>query len=411
MLINKVVEIKETLTFLKREEDQVYVVEKKTITPEIPFGDSFAGLVRFCFTRASNDTCRLDISIGVTFLKSTMMRSIIKSNALKGLSESIYPIMARVADEFLSKSAMGNRRGVSAVQAQSPDQIVTEPSISNESKPLSIPTSPVSCECVDHLEKVDIDTTVLAKPKDVFELLFGSESVPFWEEMDKLRGEFDRKEGEWTDDTLPTKEVSYMMRLDNPMLKTKEFEVKTRYTTVRTVKGSLYVIDTKSITPDVPYGDCFSSDTRFCITWIDEKSCRVLISNAVPFQKSTVMKSLIKSNATKGQLEKATQIIGLIKKKLEVTTTDEKTEQTEKPAQVSTEVVKEQIAVAPAALVPKLDNQIISFKTYIMIFISFLIGFMISWELKGVFIKEQHLYRIDWQKELSSVGSTRASPK
>ncbi|KAJ3354225.1 hypothetical protein HDU91_005793 [Kappamyces sp. JEL0680] len=300
MIKLKEIEVKETLSFLKRAEYLCYVLERKSATPQVPFGDCFTTVTRYCITWVSTDSCKLEISIGICFLKSTMMKPMIKTNALKGLADSLGPLFSRL-EESLSK-------------LDGDGEVESRGSLWSLPAEVSAPAGPVACECPKHLEKIDVDVTIGSSAKAVYEMLFGSTAAVFWAEIDKSRGEFNRKESAWTNDT---KTCSYMMTLDNPLLKTKEFEVKSTLAIVKKAEYLSYVVEVTSCTPEVPYGDCFTTETRYCVTWVSSGSCRVVISNGVTFSKTTMMKSLIKSNASKGQLEKSNQVVALLQAKSE----------------------------------------------------------------------------------------------
>lgn len=180
-----------------------------------------------------------------------------------------------------------------------------------------LPESPLSCDCSKHYEKIDADFVIKSSAKQVFETLFGTASAQFWTQMDKNRDDFNRIEGAWTNDELPTKSSSVYMKMDNPMLKLKEFEVKCNTTILKKQDYLVYVVETKSSTPQVPYGDCFTTDAKYCITYQSPNSCKVYITSEVVFSKSTMMKSIIKSNAVKGLTEKAVQIQNLLLQQLE----------------------------------------------------------------------------------------------
>jgi hypothetical protein len=66
----------------------------------------------------------------------------------------------------------------------------------------------------------------------------------------------------------------------------------------------LYVVDIRSQTPGMPYGDTFALVTRYCITWVSRSSCQLLVTCGIEWIKSAgMLKSIIQSNAIKGLQE------------------------------------------------------------------------------------------------------------
>ncbi len=177
-----------------------------------------------------------------------------------------------------------------------------------------------------------------------------------------------------------------MMILDNPMLKTKEFEVQEKYTMLKN-SDSLQVIEITAVTPSIPYGDCFSTQTRFCITQVSENACHLIISNEVVFQKSTLLRSLIKSNAVKGLLEKSNQILNLL--------------ETRYPPQSTSGHVKAPQTI-PATGQEKETGRINNIFYITSIFVAFILGFSLTFFMKHT---EQIHGGINWLTELTIPGN------
>lgn len=68
-------------------------------TPNITYGDAFACQTKYCITWVTKDSCRLVISTGVKFFKSPMVKSIIKSQSMKSLSDGAMDLMAIIRTE------------------------------------------------------------------------------------------------------------------------------------------------------------------------------------------------------------------------------------------------------------------------------------------------------------------------
>lgn len=191
LVLSKEIEVKETTSVITRQEHFCYVVEKKSATPQVPFGDCFVTCIRFCVRWQTENTCHLRISLGVLFLKSTLMKGFIKPEALKGLGESVIPIYQRLKEVFAAKQI---QNALSLLNPEVSEQEDNDDIPTTSAPPIpifiDIPTAPVSCNCPNHLEKVEFDVVLSCTAEDAFDCLFGSSSLAFWEEMDKSNGEF-----------------------------------------------------------------------------------------------------------------------------------------------------------------------------------------------------------------------------
>jgi hypothetical protein len=189
LVLAKEIEVKEVTTILFRKENLCYVVEKKSSTPQVPFGDCFTSCMRFCICWQDHGICNLRISIGIIFLKSTMLKSLIRPEALKGISESVSLIHRRLLKVFPKKIMMevkGNEKEpVSVLEIPTSSMSLREsPSI------LTFPTEPVSFDSLKHLGKVELDVILVCSAFNIFDLLFGPNSLGFWKELDQISGDY-----------------------------------------------------------------------------------------------------------------------------------------------------------------------------------------------------------------------------
>lgn len=91
------------LIFLSR----CYVVDCQTSTPNIPYADSFYTKTRYCITRAGSDQTRISISLGIVWLKSPFVKSIIKSTTLKTFADFCVDYMTCLRAEIAKKITPG----------------------------------------------------------------------------------------------------------------------------------------------------------------------------------------------------------------------------------------------------------------------------------------------------------------
>ncbi|KAH6589479.1 hypothetical protein BASA61_005610 [Batrachochytrium salamandrivorans] len=184
------------------------------------------------------------------------------------------------------------------------------------------PTGEISCGCTDHLEKKEVDVILPVTAKKLFDLLFKEKSAPIWERLDKRRGGTNRKESIWTSGPTPNREVSYILAMNNPMVKLREVDVKETDHILKQNEWITYSVELRSLTPQVPFGDCFSPAMRFCISWVSKDSCRLIVTIAVNFTKNTMMKGIIKSSGLKGLAETCADLLVILR---EVTGQDNET--------------------------------------------------------------------------------------
>jgi hypothetical protein len=100
------------------------VVNAVSRTPLIPYGDAFESCTKFCITsnasqNQSMPSCKILITIGVVFSKSVMVKSIIKSAALKGLTDYHQDLVAllRKKVQALTGSSVSNQSVAGALSA------------------------------------------------------------------------------------------------------------------------------------------------------------------------------------------------------------------------------------------------------------------------------------------------------
>lgn len=79
----------------------MYIIEEITKTPEVPYGDTFQTVTRYCITWKSKDSCQLLITCGIDWLKNPLVKGLIKGAAMKGVSETSKAILEIVVNELL----------------------------------------------------------------------------------------------------------------------------------------------------------------------------------------------------------------------------------------------------------------------------------------------------------------------
>jgi VAD1 Analog of StAR-related lipid transfer domain len=62
--------------------------------------------------------------------------------------------------------------------------------------------------------------------------------------------------------------------MNNPLDKAKEVLVKETCLILKREEYICYVVELRTFTPQLPFGDCFSPTVRMCITWVSSSSYR-----------------------------------------------------------------------------------------------------------------------------------------
>lgn len=84
-----------------------YVVDCEAHTPNIMYADAFYTKTRYCITRAGPDQTRISICLGIVWLKSPFVKSIIKSATLKTFTEFCFDYMKCLRQEIAVRIGSG----------------------------------------------------------------------------------------------------------------------------------------------------------------------------------------------------------------------------------------------------------------------------------------------------------------
>ena len=114
-----------------------------------------------------------------------MMKSLIRPEALKGISESVSLIHQRLLKVF-PKKIMIELRG----KEKEPVSFLEIPTSPMPLRRISVPTEPFPSDSLKHLGKVELDMILACSAFNLFDLLFGPNSLGFWKELDQISGDF-----------------------------------------------------------------------------------------------------------------------------------------------------------------------------------------------------------------------------
>ncbi|CAB4377245.1 unnamed protein product [Rhizophagus irregularis] len=96
----------ETQICKKRDDYLCYSVLSQTNALDIPYNDSFIPMIKFCITYISKTSCKLNCYIGIKWLKSPMVKPLIRKATMAGLSETVTDIMSLVNADIAQRKLL-----------------------------------------------------------------------------------------------------------------------------------------------------------------------------------------------------------------------------------------------------------------------------------------------------------------
>ncbi|KAG6389245.1 hypothetical protein SASPL_150709 [Salvia splendens] len=168
-----------------------------------------------------------------------------------------------------------------------------------------------------------LDQTYRVSPKDLNVVLFGPNSE-FRRNLAELQGTSDMQEELWR--WRLEREKSYLRRVvtyTKPASKLVKAVKATEEQTYVKADCSEFAVRVKVSTPDVPYGNTFNVELLYKImpgvtSSSEGESARLVISWAVTFSQTTMMKGMIESGARQGLKESFEQFSTLLSQRFEV---------------------------------------------------------------------------------------------
>ncbi|KAI9025139.1 hypothetical protein CLU79DRAFT_833800 [Phycomyces nitens] len=178
--------------------------------------------------------------------------------------------------------------------------------------PLSIkaPTSPCSCDCPDHLERLESECELPISAKRLFELMFSDKANAsptdggVWKAKNESVDGHDLTVTNWEqEDGKMTRTLKYIMPVTNPIVRLKEAEVVENQVIVKQDPYLRYVVQISTKTAALPYADAFIPSVRYCITWVGPSKCKLACYMGVAWVKSVMIRSVITRAALKAMGE------------------------------------------------------------------------------------------------------------
>ncbi|KAI8141299.1 hypothetical protein BJV82DRAFT_670923 [Fennellomyces sp. T-0311] len=92
-------DVLETQRIITESHRLCYVVVSSTKTPSLPYADAFVPCIKFCITYLSPTSCQLSCCMGVKWLKSIMVKSMVSRAATKGMTDTIRALVPLIENE------------------------------------------------------------------------------------------------------------------------------------------------------------------------------------------------------------------------------------------------------------------------------------------------------------------------
>lgn len=170
-----------------------------------------------------------------------------------------------------------------------------------------------------------LDQTYVGSTKDLNTALFGPNSE-FQRNLAVLQGTTDYQEGPWKwkpgDESCLRRVVTYTKAASKLVKATKATEEQTYIK----ADGDEFAVLVNVSTPDVPYGSTFKIEVLYkiipgLVSSSEEESAHLVVSWAINFNQSTMMKTMIESGARQGLKESFDQFSNLLSQKFKVAKT------------------------------------------------------------------------------------------
>ncbi|ORZ16542.1 hypothetical protein BCR42DRAFT_37851 [Absidia repens] len=183
------------------------------------------------------------------------------------------------------------------------------------------PVKPVTCNCDDHLDKVEADLELPISARRAYEFLAGTSC---WEQLNKAKGNSAPSPSKWENDDTGTMERILNYTMPSPMARGKEAEVIETQQVLRNENGLCYVILVTTKAPTLPYADAFIPMIKLCITYNSPTTCRLVCSIGVKWLKSIMVKGKLKSMVNRAAIKGMSETIAALTPIVEQTAAQEK---------------------------------------------------------------------------------------
>ena len=188
----------------------------------------------------------------------------------------------------------------------------------------SLPMIPTPCLCGEHQGKQLADETFPISAHTLFKLIMNDSK--FYRNVLEERKSTEVSITPWTDlsdvekvsrsDCIKRRKVNYTVLLNLPMVKSAPTE-ETQY--LQQAQSDVYMMEVEAVNSGVPYCDCYSVKTQWCITRArHESECRLQVHTQVIYHSNgwsfRLVKSMLEKNAIQGIADYVHDIVAALHK-------------------------------------------------------------------------------------------------
>lgn len=231
--------------------------------------------------------------------------------------DATFTIMFRVWRGVLDKQPMSAEEVCQVIICQYPEEDGGDGSVSNEhdqEDSVDLAEEELSPDISDQIKtrttswreatpgEFVFDKTIRKPLLEVYNLLFTNSNFYFNFQKDRGSTELDVSDWEQTESGNSSREVSYNMKMNNPVgpktCQVREMQLLQG----DCITGEIYCIDTEAFNSGVPYADSFTVKTHICAYKDTAKSCRVTVKAEIVFRKElwNYLKGKIETSAWAG---------------------------------------------------------------------------------------------------------------
>lgn len=212
-----------------------------------------------------------------------------------------------ISDVFvpnIGRSKIGRKRLLAI------DSIREDGNVSDDEQEESLPMIPTACLCGDHSGKPLTDEVFPISAHTLFKLIFNDSK--FYRNVLEDRKSTEVSITPWIDlsdvekverpDCIKTRKVYYTVALNHAMVKSAP-TAETQY--LQQAQSDLYMMEVEAVNTGIPYCDCYSVKTQWCITRArHESECRLQVHTEVIYHSNgwsfRLIKSMLEKNAIQG---------------------------------------------------------------------------------------------------------------
>ncbi|KAI8139083.1 hypothetical protein BJV82DRAFT_628160 [Fennellomyces sp. T-0311] len=172
---------------------------------------------------------------------------------------------------------------------------------------IKAPDGPVSCNCDDHLDKLETEIEFPISAKRLYDIMFSDEANASPSDGGVWAGKTAGTEGHdlrvscwYNADSQTKRTLKYIMPVSNPIVRMKEAEVVETQVLMNKDDYICYVVQISTRTAALPYADAFIPSVRYCITWIDQSKCKLAIHLGVAWVQRVLVRAIVTRAAMKG---------------------------------------------------------------------------------------------------------------